>query len=78
MTDTESTESIKDNVPDDDTNYVPSSQDDDYEAKQNKKTQSQTQQTDKGNCYCLGMGICDEIVILQKVFPPLKEGVVNL
>ena len=38
MTDMESTESIKDDVPDDDTNYVPSSQDDDYEAKQNKKT----------------------------------------
>ena len=43
MTDTESTESIKDNVPDGDTNYVLSSQDDDYEAKQNKKTRSHTQ-----------------------------------
>ena len=78
MTDTESTESIKDNVPDDDENYVPSSQDDDYEAKQSKQTRSQTQHTDKGDCYRLGMGICDEIGILQKVFPPLKEGVVNL
>ena len=78
MTDTESTESIKGNVPDDDTNYVPSSQDDDYEAKQNKKTQSHTQQTGKGKCYRLGMGIRDEIVILRKVFPLLTDGVVNL
>ena len=78
MTDKESTESIKDNVPDDDDNYVPSSQDDDYEAKQRKQTRSQTQQTNKGNCYCLGMSICDEIVVIRKVFPPLKEGVVNL
>ena len=78
MTDTESTESIKDDVPDDDTNYVLSSQDDDYEAKQRKQTRSQTQRTNKGNCYCLGMSICDEIVIIRKVFPPLKEGVVNL
>ena len=36
MADTESSESIKDTVPDDDENYVPSSQDDDYEAKQSK------------------------------------------
>ena len=78
MTDTESTESIKDNVPDDDENYVLSSQDDDYEAKQNKPTRLQTQHTDKGKCYCLGMGICNEIAMLWKVFPPLKEGVVNL
>ena len=40
MTDTESTESIKDDVPDDDTNYVPSSQDDDHKAKQRKQTRS--------------------------------------
>ena len=78
MTDTESTESVKDDVQDDDSNFVPSSQDDDYEPKLNKKTRSQTQQTDKGKCYRLGIGIRDEIVIIRKVFPPLKDGVVNL
>ena len=72
MTDTESSEFIKDTVPDDDKNYVPSSQDDDYEAKQSKPTRLQTEYTDKGKCYCLGMSICDEIVMLQKIFPPLK------
>ena len=74
----ESTESIKDNVPDDDKIYVPSSQDNDYEAKQSKQTRSQTEYTNKGKCYRLGMDICNEIAMLQKVFPPLKEGVVNL
>ena len=43
MTDTESTESIKDDVPDDVTNYVPSSQDDDYKAKQNNDNTSKNQ-----------------------------------